>query len=480
MELTQSWRPWRWCAVYLKATLASASRQLTTLAQGVMSRQHLASQAPPGSPVLRQLGAMSALNACIRTRQPRLASEMRIGEDLLPLPRDGPGTKLLTALSPAHDCAFIGWVGGNMEDDYCGITMVGRDQAGALCTYPHPSDDDGEDDAISYGQSIAGWSPCGRYCVVLLEVKQLVVCTFDAHLRCWGQPKSFPGVCLCDFDESSIVFSAVGGVLLAASCCQPFINSERHTLLVVKLPEQTIQVVPCARLERFQWLPGSHELLLLQQCFLARVKALTWSAHTPLSWVPTGVTDDDLRAAMALSPDSGSVWVAAALDRKQRHCHVSVHSSSDLACQGCWQVRVLGKADDSGWVEDVQVTSRALALCLRRHSGLTVSVFALTGPHTLGGLCFRDAGLGSLLYSPGGGEGVGVALSAGGSAFMLGLQDHKTAKLLDARTGSTLSSALDSSDSLSRIHSVSWCSDPSQVLVTSSSSEGLLFRVLAF
>ena len=470
-----------------------SSRLLLTVCyvQDLMPRQHLASQAPPGSCAAEQLQALAALHARIRRGQAAVVSELHVTDADLPEPDL---TLHSFTQSPGANCAALVWGRGYVQEDCTPATMgtvvVGQSPDGSMRSDPQPSN-------VSFSECCAGFSADGRYCTTVSCTgkysheqeayvlaadgePRAVVCTFDTQKeRRWLLQA--PHADFIYLQDSEIVCSDSRSSPCAALDCTD--DRDQEALLVFQV------LKPCARLLRthslksFLWLPGTQSLVLLtwdcQLCSgnLSKMDVLPWETEpSPVVSRPlSSLFQAGAAPSMAASPSGRAVWVA---QQQSQHTtqqegddiRLTVHASTTLVCIGTWHLSVGGQPQ----AICLHATCQALAISHTGAGRSKTSVYALSGD-TIGSLLFRLDDYPCLSFSA---DGLWLVHVAAGAI-----------RVLNARTGSCVLHLPPAELSrLPNMHvcatAVSWnVCDPRQLLVTCTDScwgGGMLFSTMQF
>ena len=462
------------------------------LLQAQLPRQHLAAQAPAGASVVQQLNALGKLHARIRQGETAVAAELSMSE-----PADLPPNCMIDIwackYSPAAGCGLLAW--GDREQDAdghdhpsstAGACVVGSAD-GVPWTCAHPS-------VAPLCYMGAGFSTCGRFCVVLAEpqagqgskaVDELVaIRVYDTCQRLW-----LPDLHLGDFwqlSESRIAFST--------SICPPLAAARVHggaagledtdeetdalvVLVLASMP--SVSIFDTGNFNVHLWLPGTPSLMLMrvtsEETSLARVNfgpgvgctgAVIWMLLPGLPRLTGGV-------CMAASACGEALWVAGSVELQQNNGQacLAVCSLASLQCINSWR-----RTFETGTLVDgVQVCKKLLAVHIAQPTeGGGVVVYSLSGD-ILGQELYRVSAYSTLSFTPDGRFAAMDENTTGGVVCLLDTRDWTITGDLDP----PLSADEDSDHTTS---SSEWVQgDGSQLLIRYKTENGqLLFRTLQF
>ena len=437
--------------------------------QGLMPRQHLASQAPVGTSSQAQISALAALHARIRRGKPAVVSELRVrGHDLH---LGAHLQKLGCQLSPSGDCAVAVWGKRGHPDTppvTTGVQILGRHPDGAVwgrapaCTVPTCS-------------CRIGWSSDGRFCAAISEtgtysVEQqttltvagapdLIIRVFDSQLGIFLPELPMDSLRLDD-EEGSVSFSDDATLVTADCCYMP--GSAHRELLVFEVSHASVAAIRwfCVTepISQSLWLPGTATLAVLGGLppSLLCIDVRPWPSSARHSyWAPLPFASPD---CMAASPDGHLVWVVHCpeIDSPEPCFCISVWAAATMACQDSWS-RAVGPghlASQAPHRPCAHVAHCCLAISLHGN----VCIFELA----------EGRKLGELQYCV---DMQGVALSPD-TSFLLGYgSDHIGQVSASVRVlhlcSATYTDAVQPLGLKAQITAVSWGADASQVLTAS-------------
>ena len=319
-----------------------------------MPRQHLTSQAPAGVP-FSQLQALAGLHERIRR-----GTATSSGLHVTPADLQQPGAERIsdTLLSPTADCALVVWqqaeVLVNREDlTTSGLCIIGWDATGAGWTCPRPGRD-----AVEL--CLVGTSLCGglsvAFCALATGGDGHVACVYTVHKFQWLPEVPLEGCGISDADEVVKSSGAASPVLAAFKGW--WIGEDG--LVVFDLQQQAAWTFPNGYLWQFVWLPGTHDVLLLQNHGLARLTVLPAPSVPDVPWVALPVLEaSDTTWRMQVTPQGKAVWVSQALRRGPGawRARLSAYLISDMAILGSWLLRMPAEA-----FPNLQVSCQALAV----------------------------------------------------------------------------------------------------------------------
>ena len=436
--------------------------------QACTPRQHLASQAPPGSRLQQQLNSLSALHARIRHGQPATLHELHVAQ--ADLPEGAALDAINSSRSPDGTCAAVAWhldCRGRWQDLRMEALMLGVDAGGGVWRSTLPSvPRDGRQTCCT------GFSLCGRYAAVVTDHTlfdglgpSIGATCFDFVERRWLP--QLPLLGRGDVGCSQVSFTEVSGEPLAAIDVDGEDYRSERVLMVFGPFSRRVCTYAIQGANKWEWVPGASAVILTRSSSLARLDLdnAGSAAASSLVWVPLPETTAERRlASAALTVQGEGIWVAQAVGgqsfRNSWIC-LLVFDVQGLVCHGSWP-RV--PADSDVTAVSPHVSQRAIAVSFLRCDSVinVVCVFQLEGPFTLGAQIFRNE---SLQWP---------RLSAD-SCFVLGVGSTEKLVIWDLRTGACLVSL-----QLPEFVNARWSSlDPSRVLVQCS-KRGFRTSVLQF
>ena len=438
-----------------------------------MPREHLCSEAPPGSSPLQQLHALVGMHARIRLGRPTLVSELCVWEsDLLDAVPGAAMDGYDSKLSPSIDCAVINWEG----DAGMGTYMLGSRIDGSLWRSKQPT-------AVPYQYGDASFSCCGRWCITSSRLEGQtthVANIFDVQRQRW-----LPQLTLtreaANYLAGSVMLTDSTEPLLAAVCsrhqgqpCLAVFGVAHRTVTLVRLRESEVTDV--------MWAPRTHCLVVLGQGRLAWLDMHPRPcdpAQLHMTNLPGGPVSEVL--CMAASPAGGTLWVMQVLKSEPGELRLTAFSLPGLRCVGTWrrQFTVTQGAGRRDFPCALRVSYGLLAVNLHQTG---TCVCQVEQPTSLGQLLFRvDA-----VQTWGCADGVLLTgiLSCSDKTYHVAVLDARTGCFL--WTGRPVSSSIDfQAEGEARTCSVTWGQhDPSQLHVRSVTIDDperrLIFCVLQF